>query len=184
MFHYMNTFEFDKLSEYMHEICAPDFQVVIKKEKPFFAFAATGAEKPTTAVVDGVDAYVNLNASLASCVPDRVYALKETIIRNRPDSMVIMSKFVISGSLVSKMKTNDPDMLSNDGKDLKIKESNFNPEIVYLGEEKVQRNVSECTGTLQLDKDRKVHRMFIDYTTDRNKNWIKMTTKKRKRFLL
>ena len=167
----------------MHEICAPDFQVVIKKEN-ILSLVAHGSEKLTTAIFDGVDAYVNFNASLASCAPDSVYDLKETVIRNRPDSMVIMSKFVASGSLISKIKTNDPDMLSNDGKDLKIKESNFNPEIVYLGEEKVQRNVSECTGTLQLDKDRKVHRMFIDFTTDRNKNWIKMTTKKRKRFLL
>ena len=181
MFHYTNSSEFDKLLNLMKDICAPDFQTHVKGHNPLFDFVMD--HDPfvhKTATVIGVESFVNMSATMANCVPDRLYTVKDTIIRNRPDSMVIMCKFVISGTLVLKMKIDD----SNISKQKEPIVADFHQGKItsscIVGNEDSPTVSAECMATLQLNKDGKICRMIIDYTRDRNKNWVKLSKRKRK----
>ena len=180
MFSYTNSSEFDKLLNLMKDICAPDFQAHLKGHNPLFDFLTDHdpfVHKMVTII--GVESFVNMSATMANCVPDRLYTVKDTIIRNRPDSMVIMCKYVISGTLVLKVKIDD----SNISKQKETIVANFQQDKItsswIVGNEDSPTVSAECMATLQLNKDRKICRLILDYSRDRNKNWIKLSKRKR-----
>ena len=180
IFHFSNSCEFGKLSQFLHEHCTNDFEMHIKGKNPLFSFTENEVELPKTIVVAGIDPYVNLNALMAECVPDRVYRVTETIIRNRFDCMIIISKYSITGTLVLKAKLNQ----NSDFKTPELKVGNFQQDMVtgsrLVGGENSPHVSLESTATLVLDNTGKIRRLFFDYSSGRNEHWINIVNRKRK----
>lgn len=180
-FRYINKSDFRSLSKFLHDNCASDFQVHIKRANPLRVFDVVDhdAKAANSLVVVGVDACIDLHVISSQCVPDRMYRIKETVLRNRTDSMVIMCKLDVFGTVISKLKMDNFPVEKSEGDSMTIHKDSFKSEMVtskvLVGNADMPLSSStECTATLQLDKDRKISRLIFDYTDSRNTNWIKI----------
>lgn len=107
LFHHCNTYDFDGLTHFMHQNATVDFIFHLKgnncmdrkERKSYF---------PRSLTAQGVDPFVKFAATLSECAPDRVYVIKETIIRNRDDCCFILSRFIFSGTLMYHLQIKEP----------------------------------------------------------------------------
>ena len=181
IFQWTNAGDFASLSEFLRTHSAEDFVVSVKGRNPLLSFSNAEMHLPQSISIVGVDAYLNLNSSMGDCVPDRFYQPTETIIRNSRDKTIILSKYVLTGTLV--YKVNPPQKVSSS--QLVVKDSSFKPNyaagnFVSTEDDNNHSMSLEGTATLQMDKNGKIQRICFDYTNLRNKNWIKLQRKKLK----
>ena len=173
---YLNSYDFDKLSLYLDDICAADFQAVLKRDVPLQCISGGSTKKM---VMEGVPSFIKFVSELSLCVPDRIYSIKETILRNQPDFTLIMCHLTVTATLVLKMNTNNLNVHCNlDDKTMTLHKSvNFNPKLELVGGEGSPVRSMKCTATLKLNRERKVSHLLFDYTQDRDKHWVDIPNK-------
>lgn len=170
MFQFMNSCEFDLLSLYLHSVCSSDFQAVVKRDIPILYIADRKTKK---IAANGVAPFVQLLSEVARCLPDRTYTIKETILRNRANSTIIMSQFTVVGTLVFQINSNSANVRHIKNDEIVIDNAaDFHPKKQLVGGEDSPIKSYECTGTLTLNRERKILRLLFDYTKDRNNNWV------------
>ena len=179
IFQCSNSCDFVTLSRFMHAHATDDFTVICSGKNPLLSFTDSKAHLPQSVTIVGVDAYINLNSSMGECVPDRYYSITETIIRNSLEYTIIMSKYVLTGTLVYKVNPPNKSVL---GSKMLVKETSYKPNFAggSVAEEESTTMTLEGTATCQLDKHGKIQRLCFDYTHLRNRNWIKLQKKKLK----
>lgn len=172
IFRHSNAYEFENLSSFLHAHCAEDFVTHLKGSNPLMPLSSITNDSAISIV--GVDPFVNLNALMSQCVPDRICRIKQSIIRNRFAGMMIVSKIVISGTLAFKVKLNNNQLCQSSHT---IIVNDFKPEMIATRELTADglnlRLVSfPATATLILTKDSRIRSLTIDSSSSRNGNWL------------
>lgn len=195
-FQYINCGDYENLSKFLHEFAAEDFYYHAKSV-PTNNQKKGGSEPdpylPKSLLISGVDSFVSFSTSIGDCVPDRFYTIEDSIIRNRADGTLLISKFVVMGTGVREltMKLEPDNEFENDesssypsrigkvrytefmtgGKDVALEdEHHFKAGgMLKCG---VYSLRYEGTCTMTLSTTGKICSVVWDFSDERNANWI------------